>query len=978
VKRLLFILIPILAFAQEPLTITGWRGLVTAKNDFTIAPNELRVCHDVDLSRNGDSTLSPRLGCVEVARIAGIDSILGLFTMNFRNGDKQMFIATDSSGVGYGNIYGSQLNSDVFNLDFGSQIDSLFIQVLPDTFEYIGTFINVRDTVVVYDSFFVAGDTFVIVDTVWNIDTSTTMTYKLNDTMVTKINASSPLNTYVTAGVVNDSSYFVKEDNGNVPVTFRYGHAVRIDPGVLIPTYLGYRTVQTHSANITPQQRLSSYWAIQRPTSFAQFNDLAYFVNGQQKGVVWNGDYLSQWPINAPGEPNVIPVTDHDNINGERAYILKYSSDSSGTEVFNSSFDGYTTPRVHIISGSAIVKDFPVPAITATDSTFNVKLYATKTTAGRFTESDYAYLDTTFIGLTPVTIQTLIYKDTIPDSALSTTDSTQVINHNFIGRRGDTLSGTVEVAFGAPRFVSSDTATTAADTFYNVYQGDPSTAIGVSYIISYTDTANQITSDSSRSLSIFRDSIVNDYETQYTIALPRAHSSNHVVKNIWRASLVIAKWDSVDVYRWRTDTTNAFLRRITELGFEVSLTGENDTTSNLGKVRAVLRKQFDKWDVTKHGDTVALDYRLVAQVPNSQLTYKDTTSYDSLKNTIDVFQSNPPPTGLEKIEVVNDQLVGFKGSRAYTSRTGKLTEWELFDFSSFNLDDGDHITMAMPFRGGVLIGKNYSAYNWLPDFTTTEITGIPGCVANQSAVKANGSIYYLSNSGIVALTEGQSLIRYHNSELLSKRLSNFTEKTFPDLQKCVGAYVPQNEQLWFCIGDTSYVYDIGVDLWSTSSLSFAGTSLYDVDTTVPFIPGRSLYFFQAGDSVIYKFGEGHKNAGGQFVNMKVETGPLFPDANLQQIMRYALWAQPEESYTLAALWFVDQGDTVTTVDSAGTLDPSLPPVNRRVSFKEMNNIPSIYYRLIIQSLSSTYPMTEGGIDRIDIWAEPYTEEPEFE
>jgi hypothetical protein len=199
--------------------------------------------------------------------------------------------------------------------------------------------------------------------------------------------------------------------------------------------------------------------------------------------------------------------------------------------------------------------------------------------------------------------------------------------------------------------------------------------------------------------------------------------------------------------------------------------------------------------------------------------------------------------------------------------------------------------------------------------------------------------------------------------LLSKRLSNFTEKTFPDLQKCVGAYVPQNEQLWFCIGDTSYVYDIGTDLWATSSLSFAGTTLYDVDTTVPFIPGRSLYFFQSGDSVIYRFGEGHRNGNGTYVNMKVETGPLFADPDYQQIFAVGVWSQPEASYTLAALNFYNQGDSLMRTEWL------LPRVDRRNQVKECLVNPAIYYRLVIQSLQAAYPMTDGGIDRITIYGE---------
>jgi hypothetical protein len=958
--------------AAEKLEISKFGGLNTSASDFSIAPNEFRICHDVDLSRNGDSTLSPRLGYVAVTRIAGIDSILGIFTMNYRNGNKQMFTVTDSAGVGYGNIYASALNTDNFDLDFGSSIDSYYVAMWKDTAQYIlstsfGTCCPyhsyVPDSIVIYDSFFVAGDTFIVADTIKDTAQFTGM----NDNFVSKINALAGLSSYVTAGVgASTTTYYVKEDNAAISVVFRHGFKV-FDSTTLVTFGTKYtlQTVTQFTGNISPEQRVSSYWAIQRPTSFAQFNDLAYFVNGQQKGVVWNGDYLSQWPINAPGEPNVIPITDHDNINGEVAYILKYSTDSAGTEIYTRSYSGYWTPRVRVISGSVILKDFPIPAL-GTDTVFNVKLYRTKTTAGRFTESDSAYLDTTF-AMTPSLFATLIYKDTMPDSALSTSDRIQFEgNHlrakKMTGRRG-AGGDTVETRFGAPRFVSADTVGHDSTSTKNVYGGGSSTQVGVSYIVNYTDTANLITGDASWPLSLLRRGGAGLKENAYTFTLPRPHASNHVVKNIWRASLVTAKWDSLHSYQWRRDSSiaNDIIRRFNQFGFEMSFTElEPDTVGLIANFRSILRKPYEKWDVTKPGDTVVMEYRLIAQVPDTQTTYTDTLRYDSLLKVPDVFEYNAPPTGLEKIFVVNDQLIGIKDSRAWKSRVGKLTEWELFDFSSFNQDDGDQITMGLPFRGGILIGKNYSAYNWLPDFTTTEITGIPGCVASQSPIKANGAIYYLSNSGIVALTEGQSLIRYHNSELLSRKLSNFTNQTFPNMQKCVGAYVPQNEQLWFCIGDTSYVYDIGTDLWATSSLSFAGTTLYDVDTTVPFIPGRSLYFFQSGDSVIYKFGEGHKNGSGTYVNMVVESGPIFTDAERQQITGVNIWAQPEASYTLVPVQFYDEADTLLSTYI-------LPRVDRRLSFTEVAPNPAVYYRYRLTSLQATFPMTDGGIDRIDFY-----------
>ncbi len=310
--------------------------------------------------------------------------------------------------------------------------------------------------------------------------------------------------------------------------------------------------------------------------------------------------------------------------------------------------------------------------------------------------------------------------------------------------------------------------------------------------------------------------------------------------------------------------------------------------------------------------------------------------------------------------VFDDRLFGIKGSRVYFSRVGLLNQWELFDFAGFDLDDGDQITMGLSFRGGVLIGKNFKAFNWYDiNAKTIEIAGVPGCVATKSAIQANGSNYYMSNRGVIALSEGAALLRHHNSELLSKPLRNFLELDFANLRNAVGAYVPQTEQLWWCIGDTTYIYDFEADAWTTSSLTFGGSTLWDNDVTQDFLPGRSLYYYQSKDSVIYRFGEGHRNTSGTWVGMTIESGPLFPDAERQQITGLALWAQPEATYTLAAINFYDEGDTLIA-------DYSTMRVDRRRSFSEVSVNPAVYYRYIIKSLSAVYPMSDGGIDRLDI------------
>lgn len=961
---LIFILLPLLASAELQLkTLSGFKGLVTNKGDFNTPPEELRVCHDVNLSRNGILILSPRLGSVPIFTFPGADSIIGLATVSYRDGTEQMIAAVDSAGVGYANIYASVLNSD----QFGAKIDST--EVLYNTVAY-NTYIadNDDDTIVVQHIFNIKRPGRDIQVTLYDTIYNSGDWLESNDTMVARANAEVTLSAYITAdttGDVEDTAYFYKPDKADTAVTFSWS-AQGLRLGGLIGGELIVSQIFNTTA-LTPNERLTTHWGIQFPTDFDQFNDKTYMVNGQQKGRVYNGDYTSIWPANAPGEIEVIPLAISGNLDGEIRYVIVYSTDTTD---YSNSYGGYITPPVKVLNGQILLKSFPLPALPVAVDTFGIAIYRMKANPGTLTESDYAYLHSKHINLSETNDSIFVFTitDNTADASLSTTDSIQIIDLNFTGREGDTTGGAAETRFGAPLLVSAD----SAFTNWGVFEGAATQVIGVAYIVTPVDSANGEEGDSSRPLIIFRDTILTDpavFEDKYELALPVSHNSNKVTKNLYRAPVVRASYDSLNFFYTSNDTTY----------YVTEGTGNNiDTVISSSFAKDVyeqllpgIYKSSKKLIAT--GDTlVPSDFKLVAQLPDSQKFLTDSIPQDSLNRQPIAFSSKPPPSGAEQILIHQNNIFLKKGSKIWRKVVGAFTQFELFDFASFNLDDGDQIeTMIGVQGGGILALKNYTAFNYY-DFNERglELAGVPGCVASQSAVQAHGSSYYMSNRGIMALTRGAALLRYHNTELLSKPLRNFLELPFESLASCVGAYVPQTEQLWWSIGDTTYVYDFQSNSWATSSLTFGGSTLWDTDTTQDFRPGRTFYYYPPNDSILYRFGDGHKNIDGSFVNMKVESGPIFPDENKQQIMNFSIWAKPETTFTLAAVNFLNQGDTLTG-------DWLTPRVDRRVSFMDMYNDPAIYYRLKIEGLQAIYPMYNGGIDRIDIWYED-TDEPDFE
>lgn len=119
---LLFLFVPIFVMGQQTitgeniLTFNRFGGLDTRSGDFSIKPNQFRELFNFDLDRNIGS-LTKRLGYDSIGTIIGQDSILGIYGAYYTDGSQQLIIVTDSAGVGYGNIYVTQPNSNTIDKD---------------------------------------------------------------------------------------------------------------------------------------------------------------------------------------------------------------------------------------------------------------------------------------------------------------------------------------------------------------------------------------------------------------------------------------------------------------------------------------------------------------------------------------------------------------------------------------------------------------------------------------------------------------------------------------------------------------------------------------------------------------------------------------------------------------------------------------------------------------------------------------------
>ena len=135
-KRLLFAIFFLVGTVSaqnvERETITGLRGLDTRSSDFGIRQGSSRIAHNADFGTIG--SVKVRKGRKRASTMAGQDSILhnGLFGVQWRDGQVQMAVATDSTGTGYGGVYLSQVGSSNIEEDSVTKIANYWGAVAVD------------------------------------------------------------------------------------------------------------------------------------------------------------------------------------------------------------------------------------------------------------------------------------------------------------------------------------------------------------------------------------------------------------------------------------------------------------------------------------------------------------------------------------------------------------------------------------------------------------------------------------------------------------------------------------------------------------------------------------------------------------------------------------------------------------------------------------------------------------------------------
>jgi len=942
--KYLFILVflPVLAFGQSDTgKIDDFSlGLMTAMPTIKVPLGGAVVCQNLDLS---DGILEVRPGYDSVFGFKGMDSIIGLGTLYKHDGTQYLFAVADSLAVGYGGIYASSEGSH----EFGTKIDSFYL--VPDTTgfppcDFSPYFYSVEVSVATHLFDTVYSDT-VYCDTFSSSCASDAQghvncaLFRVCSVMVARLDASDVAD-YFT--MTNHDSAFSMVEKAAYSTSIRFILWYMYKDGF----YHGVQTntvTQTEKSSASVPNRIWPYFSIQSKPRFAQFNDQLYVVNGDQRGVViddaHNGFIAQSYPLPAPGEPLIVPLKDTGSakaytLDGEYRYAIRYARWDATDTLQDFGPIGRVSAPVKVKDGRMMLRKFQLPPqstdtgafryLLTTDDTVEFAVWRSKGNPGRLTAASYLF-DTGLrlkIDSEGVLGDSIII-DSLADSALAT-DSILAVTDSLYGRDS---TGALSRRYGAPTFLACDTVTDTAIADLHIMHGWPSQAknLGVVYYVAFHDTITGNQGALSQGLAVYNAEGTSYNLDTVAIGLPQIPDGDSgMVLDLYRGQIYQVGRDTGG-YEIRSDKWfESFNRIFIDSGYAVD-------------------------------SVITLPPRLLAQLSSSDSIYVDSVRQDSL-DLCKTYTGVEPPSVLANIFPYDNYMFGYKGSQLWRSDLDSAYKWGVWNITEVDRDNGDQITLVYPGRTAMRIFKFFSNYNIWDGYTKPEIVGRWGCIAPFSYVP--GALnYYLSSGGIVGETDGKQLERTVSQGLISKQLNNFDDLSMATQYGMVGQYLPTEQMALFCLGDTTYAYFEKTGSWATWDFTFGGGCLYDVEDELDFMPGKTFYFFRAGDSTIYTYGTGNTD-NGDSIRVEWKSGAIYPDRWKEQVQDIGLWVESTNGDDSLILVYVldDGGDTLSTTAFSDLNDA-------RYHLKEVATAePGQYFQIYIVSDKSLADTRINGID----------------
>lgn len=433
-------------------------GINTMDDVTKLKLGESEVCHNWDLSKS-IGRLAIRDGYDSLFAIPGIDSFLwnGLMTYKQSDGNKRLLFIGDSLGVGYSNIYASDLNTFDFN---SKDTFVVYPDEVTETIDTSGNTVSsidtILDTTVCFDCkvyeptngsdsgcFYWVGPEHPTFDSCWTTFIigfdGDTITFTVDSTYDTTFSdftfdtiTADTFAITITIGdfncndtIIFDSAYSKNDicDSFAVIINASCGDSVTasvdndsldIVEDVFDMSVVLTLTKFTHSrtgGQMDGTGRVGTFFPSTGEIHHVQYRENIYVVNGVGKGVRYDGNSIHKFPLPSAGEMNVLPLSTPGDMNGEFRYgFIIEPKEKDNDTIFNPEDESifltktgalisYITTPVKIDSGQVRLSFFPLLANGMgypIDTTFTVQIWRTTGDIGAIDKSDTIW----FTGMT--------------------------------------------------------------------------------------------------------------------------------------------------------------------------------------------------------------------------------------------------------------------------------------------------------------------------------------------------------------------------------------------------------------------------------------------------------------------------------------------------------------------------------------------------------------------------------------------------
>ena len=649
---------------------------------------------------------------------------------------------------------------------------------------------------------------------------------------------------------------------------------------------------------------------------YAQFNDRVYIANGVAKSLMYDGKRTTLYPLSAPGEIRVLPLTVTSEMEGIYRYMLRYV-DVAGSEGF-----GYLSGKVVVQNQQVLLSGFPERQLSYAGDTLQdsvrYQIWRTTGDVGAIDGNDSIWNTGYIVDVdSSDDLTTISLIDTVGDSLLRTKTGVPLLQSRII--HSDLEDGNpMTVAPGTVQWLASDSLENAESDsgLWQGVQNDYDIVAGWSWKCVFLDTISGQISDAGGALN-HAPATISTYAVsrrnmeKVTLCVPKSYDPHHVCL-LYRGPVLAGRIDTVTLSE-ELDITIKYLR-----------------------------------------DLFVPAYYLLDEVdPGGE--YTDSSSYPDLLIR-DPYQKNAAPSALVDLTIDNNQLVATDGSRIYISNPiDSGVEFYILNQVFVNPDDGERITGIWSARGYLTVAKSGSQYNTYEVIDDQGNVGRKasekateyGLIATNAHVAAPEGHYVLSADGVRLQREGEYQERDLDQNLVSGPLNNFAALGIQALEQAFACYLDYNKYVLSIPGvDTAFVlnkvakpeggYRYG---WSTWDIVPIGAASYNAAPVYHATPSDTTYFILRNDPNVYRYGTSNKDNNTD-IAWAWQSGVL-NDPSTMKLMPTEVDLMVESSDStqdILTVTMIDLKDssssfTVSRVDTSRMLRYELAPVNANEGWK---------------------------------------------